>query len=158
MLCTMLCLLWGSLSANSLDILVYEHENLRSGQVEALDSLRGKPSLLLFFQPGCKWCYRQARGLEQLQEVCPDRINVAALGVFGNRHELKKELKRLRPAFPAFKAGKDMLSDLDGVPATPVMLLADHNGGFKEVFSGYIPKEDLQEYLEANSGIDCNLN
>ena len=143
--------------ASSPDILVYEHENLKSGQTEALTGLRGESSFLLFFQPDCKWCLKQSRALDQLLSACPDTLNAAALGVHGNRHDLKKELRRLRPGYPAYKMGQAMINDLEGVPATPVMLLADEGGGFMQSFSGYIPAAELAAFLDEQHGVTCAL-
>lgn len=141
--------------ADGPDILSFEHENLRSGQTETLDTLRGEPSFLLFFQPDCKWCLKQSRVLDRLLDSCPGKLNAAALGVHGNRHELKKELRRLRPGFSAFRTGAEMFRELQGVPATPVMLLADSAGNFKQSFRGFLPAEELTRILADQHGIHC---
>lgn len=145
-----------SVNASTPDILSFEHENLRNGQVEALEQLRGKTSFLLFFQPDCKWCLKQSRVLDRLLKTCPGRLNAAALGVHGSRHALKKELRRLRPGFPAYKTGVTMISELQGVPATPVMLLADERGTFTQSFRGYLPADELSRILAERHGIDCS--
>ncbi len=144
-------------AASAPDILGFQHENLRNGQTEALDGLRGEASFLLFFQPDCKWCLKQSRTLDKLLARCPDRLNAAALGVHASRHELKKELQRLRPDYPAYKTGNVMLSELQGVPATPVMLLTDQDGRFAQSFRGYVPEDELAEILKDQHKILCTM-
>ena len=142
-------------AAESPDLLRFEHENLRTGETEALDDLRGQASLLLFFQPDCAWCLRQTRVIDKMLETCPHALNAAALGVHGERHQLKAELRRLRPGFPAYKTGRKMIAELQGVPATPVMLLADSSGRFSQFFSGYIPRDRLESILAESHGLRC---
>jgi len=137
------------------DLLRFEHENLRTGKVEALDGLRGKAALLLFFGPSCSWCLKQSRTLVSMLDTCPLQLDAAALGVHGSRHELKAELRRLRPDFGAYMTGRKMLAELNGVPATPVMLLADRAGRFTQYFTGYIPEDDLIRILADDHGIRC---
>jgi len=144
-------------AAKSPDILAYEHENLKSGKTETLNAMRGESSFLLFFQPDCKWCLKQSQALDKLLSACPNKLNAVALGVHASRHELKKELRRLRPDYPAYKTGDGMLADLAGVPATPVMLLADERGGFVQSFRGYIPPAQLAVILDDNHGVRCAL-
>lgn len=144
-------------AASSPDLLGFQHENLRSGQTEALDELRGEASFLLFFQPNCKWCLKQSKILDKLLARCPGQLNAAALGVHANRHELKKELRRLRPDYPAYRTGAGLLNALQGVPATPVMLLADEEGRFAQSFRGYVPEEELAGILSRHHEIECPM-
>lgn len=143
--------------ASAPDILGFQHENLRNGQTEALDELRGEASLLLFFQPDCKWCLKQSKTLDKLLARCPEQLNAAALGVHASRHELKKELRRLRPDYPAYKTGDGMLGELQGVPATPVMLMADAQGRFAQSFRGYVPEKELAQILKDTQDVNCGL-
>ncbi len=142
-------------AASAPDLLNYQHENLATGELQALEPMRGKASLLLFFQPDCDWCFRQTRVINGLLESCPDTLGAAALGVHGNRLELKRELKRMRPQFSAYKTGKIMQQELNGVPATPVMLLTDSQGLFLQVFTGYIPGDQLNKHLGNLLGAEC---
>lgn len=143
--------------ASAPDILGFQHENLRNGHTEALEGLRGETSFLLFFQPDCKWCLKQSKTLDKLLARCPGHLNAAALGVHASRHELKKELRRLRPGFPAYKTGEGMLNELQGVPATPVMLLADAQGRFARSFRGYVSEDELADILKTQHNISCAL-
>lgn len=143
--------------ASASDILGYEHENLSNGQLEALDALRGKSSFLLFFQPDCKWCLKQSKTLDKMLATCPRQVNAAALGVHATRHELKKELRRLRPDYPAYKTGDRMLEELQGVPATPIMLLADEHGKFVQSFRGYVPADQLAQILAEKHKVSCTI-
>jgi len=141
--------------AVSPDILGYQHENLLTGEVETLERMRGKSSFLLFFQPACKWCLRQSRVLDSLLLSCPGQLNAAALGVHGSRHELKREVRKTHPDFPAYMAGEGLLNELNGIPATPIMLLADAQGAYAGSFRGFVAAEQLVRVLAENHGVVC---
>lgn len=154
----LLCLVSGAglLRADSPNLLHYRHENLRTGQQHDLESMQGRVSLLMFFEPGCSWCFKQTRAFNELLEQCPKQLAMAALGVHGNRRELKKALWHLQASFPGLMASPQMLKDMQGVPATPMTLVADEHGVLLSYLRGYIPVDKLQSMLAGSYGIRCD--
>lgn len=137
-------------------LLDYELKRLDAPEVEPLRQFQGKPVLMMFFEPDCSWCFRQVRTLNALAERCPNGFQALAVGVNGNRSHLKKELRRLRPDFPAFEASPALLAALGGVPATPFTLLGDANGSYLNWTRGYLPEQDLEQFLAAQGIQACD--
>lgn len=124
-------------------VLDYELRSLDALQSQQLAGYAGKPVVMLFFQPDCSWCLRQVRTLNELSGQCPGQFQALAIGVNGDRRQLKAELRRLRPDFPAFQASPALLEDIGGVPATPFSLLGDDQGSVQGWLRGYIPADKL---------------
>lgn len=141
--------------ASTLNLLQYQHENLRSGKLESLANDHGDIKLLMFFEPDCSWCYKQIKALNQISRQCP-KISLAALGINGKRHQLKKDLWRLKPQFPAFVANANMVSDIGNIPATPITLVIDQKGHYLSHLRGYTPSKKILAQLSAQHGIECS--
>ena len=139
-------------TAGAPSLLDYALKRLDAPEVESLRQFEGKPVLMMFFEPECSWCFRQVRTLNAMGQRCTSGFQALAVGVNGNRSDLKKELRRLRPDFPAFEASPALLEALDGVPATPFTLIGDAKGDYLNWTRGYLPEADLEIFL-AGQGI-----
>ncbi|MGI9229199.1 MAG: TlpA family protein disulfide reductase [Gammaproteobacteria bacterium] len=128
-------------------ILGFRLLNLDSAEVESLQQFKGKPTLMTFFQPDCNWCLRQFRVLNRLHQRCGTAINLLAVGVNGNRRELKQELLRLRPGFSAYQANAGLMESLGRMPATPFAIEANAAGHFTGWTQGYLPQQQLEAAL-----------
>ena len=128
-------------------LLGFEHRDLRTSKMSDLESLAGKPVALVFFEPDCSWCFRQVKVLKQLVKRCEDAFTPVALGIHGDRRRLKKELFKLKFPYPAYVASKQLVDEMDGIPATPIMLIADERGYFAQYFRGLTKAEALEPYL-----------
>lgn len=127
-------LLWPALQAlpvraEDIGLLHYPVIDLRTGETGTLESFRGAPTVLLVFEPGCRFCARQSRILNAMLDECTN-LNAVAVGVNGSRRRLLDDLEMLRPAFPAFAAGDELAYDLGEIVITPVMLVADAAGNY----------------------------
>jgi hypothetical protein len=109
------------------DILDYRLRELLSPDEMELDVFRGGVSILMFFEPECPYCFRQARVLNGLQRECPD-LHPVAIGVNGDRAALQREARRMRAEFPALEIDARLQHDLGEVVATPLMLVSDRAG------------------------------
>ena len=136
-------------------LLEFELKSLTEPEVHALTRYQGKPLLMLFFQPDCNWCLRQVRAINELSDQCNGAFAAVAVGVRSSRGQLRKELRRLRPAFPAYEASPSLLEALGGVDSTPVMLLGDANGDFVTWMRGFLDTERLQTVLTEASLVHC---
>jgi thiol-disulfide isomerase/thioredoxin len=109
------------------DILDYRLRDLLSSDAMELDVFRGGVSVLMFFEPDCPYCFRQARVLNQLQRECAD-LHPVAIGLNGDRRALQKEAARMRAEFPVLEIDERLQRDIGKVEATPLMLLGDRSG------------------------------
>lgn len=109
------------------DILDYRLRDLLSSDAMELDVFRGGVSILMFFEPDCPYCFRQARALNQLQRECRG-VHPVAIGLNGDRRALQKEAGRMRAEFPVLEIDERLQSDIGNVEATPLMLIGDRGG------------------------------
>ena len=128
-------------------LLGFEHKNLRSGEVTDLSQLSGKPVAMMFFEPDCSWCVKQARILDSLKQQCQGSFTPVMLGVHGNRMALKRVLFDLGVKLPAYKASKSLVRKMGGIPATPIMLVTDELGRYRRYFRGMTGPDKLKPLL-----------
>lgn len=149
-----LCLLLLSVFAQSTDLHTYGLKPL-DGHTHSFESLRGDIDVLMFFEPECTWCFKQTRVLNQLQKECPN-FRAAAIGINGSRRDLKKELQRQRPDFPAFQINKALLSDIGEIHGTPLVMFLDEKGQFISYSRGYQKQPKLTALLDQYSPDYCH--
>lgn len=142
--------------AGSVYLLDFELRSLEEPVVHHLERYEGKPVLMMFFEPDCSWCYRQVRTINRLGEDCGEGFTALAVGVNGNRTALQKELRRLRPDFPAYQASPALVQAIGTVDATPLSLLGDANGDFVDWARGYLPTERLREFVQTSGDLHCD--
>jgi hypothetical protein len=120
-------LLAGGHAAAEVDILDYRLRDLLSSDAMELDVFRGGISVLMFFEPDCPYCFRQARALKELQRECPD-VEPVAIGLNGDRRALQQEAARMRAEFPVLEIDERLRHDIGKVEATPLMLVGNRSG------------------------------
>ena len=145
----------GSALASNVYLLDFELRSLEQPEVHELQRYEGKPVLMVFFEPNCSWCYRQVKAINEVGEQCSDEFAAIAIGVNGNRQSLQKELRRLRPEFPAYQASPRLLESLGGIDATPLSLLSNADGEFANWSRGYLPADKLLSFMTHNIGFAC---
>ena len=134
-------------------LLDFELKSLEQPEIHSLSRYQGKPVVMVFFQPECNWCLKQVRAINALSEQCD--IEAIAVGFGGNRVTLQRELRRLRPAFPAYQASPLLIEELGGVVATPITLLGDANGNFLNWSRGYLQGQQLLDLMRSSGQTDC---
>lgn len=128
--------------------------DLRSGEIRTLEGYRGTPTFLVFFEPGCPWCVKQMRALEELGAACPGRIQTLTAGVHGNLPEYRRLIRMAGTDHPAFVASDRLVAAIGGVPATPYTLFLDRKGQPTHRLRGLVPAPELRTWLAAQ-GIRC---
>jgi len=141
---------------SSPSLLAYELKSLQEPEIHSLARYDGQPIVMVFFQPDCNWCAKQVDAINDLNEKCGREFGVIAVGVGGTRTELRKELRRLRPDFPAYQASPRLIAEMGGVIATPITLLGDARGAFRNWTRGFVPAEDLKELVMAIDSGTCS--
>ena len=68
-------------------LLGFELRSLQAPEVHSLERYRGRPLLMVFFQPECTWCLRQFKAINQLSKSCESGFEAVAIGFRGNRRE-----------------------------------------------------------------------
>ncbi len=140
--------------ADAPSLLDFDLRSLSEPETHSLKRYAGKPVLMLFFQPDCTWCLRQVKTINELGRQC-DAFSAMAIGVLGTRSELRTELRRLRPAFPAYQASPRLLESLGEVETTPLMLFGDADGRFVTWWRGYAPEDKLVEFMGSAGTAIC---
>jgi hypothetical protein len=136
------------------DILDYRLRELLSSDAMELDVFRGGISVLMFFEPGCSYCYRQARVLNQLQRECGD-LHPIAIGMNGDRRALQEEAQRMRAEFPVLEIDARLQSDIGRVEATPLMLVGNRDGLLVTWLRGLQSAATLRALLERVDSAVC---
>lgn len=120
-------------------------ESLNSDKQISLAQYKNKVVLLSFFEPDCKWCNKQMKAFNKLQEQCGQIVQPIAVGVHGRPRELKQELRKAKVNFPAFIASQELLQATGDIASTPITLVIDEKGEFIAPLHGYIPLTALIE-------------
>ncbi|MCL1124726.1 peroxiredoxin family protein [Shewanella surugensis] len=143
-------------SFDSLPWLAYGHENLVTHKIEYLQTLKGKPTLLMFFKPQCPWCLKQGKAFNRLLSHCPNAINIVALASHGDKAALRKALWKMKLDFPGYLADKAMMNSLGPLPATPITLIIDESGHLHSYLRGYVKLAQLLPQLRQEFGLNCS--
>jgi thiol-disulfide isomerase/thioredoxin len=129
------------------DILDYRLRDLATtGEIE-LSAFRGTVNVLMFFEPECPYCFRQARVLNELREQCGD-VQPIAIGVNGDRSALQNEMRRMRADFPTLQIDARLQEDIGEVVATPLLLLSDRSGMLVTWLRGLQQVETLRALID----------
>ncbi|BCV59956.1 TlpA family protein disulfide reductase [Shewanella algae] len=125
----------------------YLFQPLRGQEQQTLAHLEGQSAVLMFFEPECPWCVKQAAVLKKLHQLCLGHLQPVALGVNGNQLALKRALFRLNFPFEAYRAPLELVRDMGGIPATPILLLLDSKGRLIKGYRGLTGETELQAQL-----------
>jgi thiol-disulfide isomerase/thioredoxin len=136
------------------DILDYRLRDLLSSDAMELDVFRGGVTIIMFFEPGCPYCFRQARVLNQLQRECP-ALNPVAVGLNGDRRALQKEAGRMRAEFPVLEIDERLQRDIGKIEATPLMLVGDRSGMLVTWLHGLQSAAVLRSLIERVDSTAC---
>lgn len=142
-------------SAGTPSLLEFDLRSLEAPEVHRLTRYQGKPVLMVFFEPECSWCLRQVKAINKLGSRCGESFEALAIGVNGSRARLQKELRRLRPDFPAYQASPQLIESLGGIPATPLSFLGDASGGYVNWLRGYAAEDELEAFMQSTGLVRC---
>lgn len=118
---------------------------LHSNTAEQLNT--GKPYLLTFYAPDCRFCERQLQHMQQLITHCPD-AGMAVLGINGNRRELRAVLQQHNITLPAYLPDNRLLRQLGGIAATPYTVVLDEQLQWIGSVQGYLDDSQLLTILQ----------
>jgi hypothetical protein len=140
-------------------VLGYRIQALPGSEVVDLATFRGRPGVLFVFEPGCVWCRRQARLLNELPGRCSDgAVQVLGVGIRGGRAALLGEARALQARFPVFEASPGLAGDLGDATATPLLIVFDRNGRVATHARGYQRAAPLARLLADSVGITCAIS
>jgi hypothetical protein len=138
------------------DVLGYRMQALPGSEVVDLATFRGRPGVLFVFEPGCVWCRRQARLLNELPERCSDgAVQVLGVGIRGSRAALLAEARTLHARFPVFEASPALAENLGAATATPLLIVFGRDGRIVTHARGYQRAEPLARLLTQATGANC---
>jgi thiol-disulfide isomerase/thioredoxin len=114
-----------------------------AGQTFKLADLRGKPMIVEFWAPWCPPCLDTMKWLKNLD---PKSANVVALAVESERPAVDRLVDQMKPAGRIAMASSEIVKAMGGIPAVPLLFLADSEGKVVRVFYGAPP--DLHAQIE----------
>ncbi|GAA6166364.1 thioredoxin family protein [Sessilibacter corallicola] len=154
-LAALLLTVFSTIAASQTPLLGYTLRdlNLAKNSVD-LKQFEGTPVMFVFFEPDCPWCFKQVKTTNQVWPDCPESFQPIAVGVHGNRSQLKKEAHRLRAQFPTLQASPELINDIGEIPGTPLIIFSDNSGNYTAHYRGFHNRERLVQLL-SDQGIAC---
>lgn len=138
------------------DLLAYRMRALPGAEVVDLATFRGRPGVLFVFEPGCVWCRRQARLLNELAQRCDGgELQVLGVGIRGSRAALLDEARSLQARFPVFEASTALAGELGTATATPLLIVFGSDGRLVIHARGYQRAGPLARLLAEATGASC---
>lgn len=114
-----------------------------AGKTFRLSDLRGKPLIVEFWAPWCPPCIDTMKWLKKLD---PKTAHVVALAVESERPAVDRLVEQMKPAGRLAMASPEIVKAMGGIPAVPLLFLADRDGKVVRVFYGAPP--DLHSQIE----------
>ena len=127
------------------------------GETFSKDSLKGHPTLLVFWAPWCKVCQRELPLLSQFaSKEKPARLGVISIGFADSRGNVAGFVKAHPEAF-AFPTAFDIDNDVAQafkVTATPTLILLDGQGNIVLTHrgAGLLQNVQFREFLSTLKG------
>ena len=122
-------------------------KSLSKPEIVSLNTVKHKHLLISFFEPECRWCYRQLRMLNKLQQTCDDNIQPIMIGIHGTRQVLQQELRLINVTLPAFEASEALLKLTGNIDATPITFIVNEDGAITQRLRGYTPNHAIYQQL-----------
>ncbi|WP_394203706.1 TlpA family protein disulfide reductase [Shewanella waksmanii] len=114
-----------------------------------------KSTILMFFQPDCPWCKKQAKVMAELQHQCEKHIGFTLVGDKGSRTQLKRELRHFDDQMTAKQSSKKFARSSGGIIGYPTTLVIDNQGNIVAKKRGMVGKELLYQLASELSGGTC---
>jgi thiol-disulfide isomerase/thioredoxin len=119
-------------------------EDLQGNEVQLLDYVEGKPTLLEFWATWCENCEALQPQLDRIQARDGERLNVVAVAVAVAQsvRRVRRHLAEHDPGYPYLWDAKGAAVRAYKAPTTSVVVLLDAQG--KVVYTGSGPDQDLE--------------
>lgn len=114
-----------------------------SGKEFTFRDLAGKPTLVEMW---ATWCPPCLSTLSWMKKLDPAHVNVVGIAVESERRDVDKVIAQHKPPGRQVMATPEVLEAFGGLPAVPILFLADAKGRVARVFYGAPP--DLHEQIE----------
>ena len=99
-----------------------------SGRERALESRRGLPLLLVFFDPACTYCRELLPELARLDPDPAHGLPLTVLVAAGDRGEVRALVSKHEVRCPVLLQDTSGVAEWFSVPATPAAYVVDANG------------------------------
>jgi thioredoxin-related protein len=116
-----------------------------------------KPHLLMFTQPDCKWCKKEAAALRELVEKCSEHLNVAILGFKGTNMQSRREGRFYSESIPFLKASKALLRQFKGIETSPSFVFLNQDSELLAKRVGYLQPSKLFNAVSLLTNNKCSL-
>ena len=132
--------------------------NLRNMQIETPLAADGRPKLVMFMQPDCKWCKKQAKDLEAIAQACEAHVNISILGFKGSKSDLRREARHYSNELPVFYADKHHIQQFGGIKSSPTFVFINGQQQTLAKQLGYLMPDKLFAAVRLLSNGMCTLD
>lgn len=115
----------------------------------SLSIYQGQVLAIMLVQPDCNWCKKQYKLLAQLVEQQPKnchKLAVMMMATGGDRHTLKRAMKRYQSHFPITTLPNKLAQSLT-VKSAPQLFILDSEGVLVTYHIGFMPEHALRSAL-----------
>lgn len=131
--------------------------NLRTIVKEPVFPREDVPHIIMFMQPDCNWCKKQAAMLDTLSTQCRQALSVNVIGFNGKQRQLKRESRHYSSNVPVYMANTKLLRLFKGVENSPSFVFLDANGDMIAKQQGYLPPTKLYRAASILTSGECDL-
>lgn len=123
-------------------------EDLEGNQVQLLDYVRGKPTLIEFWATWCELCEALQPQLDRIHQRYGDRMNVVAVavGVAQTTRRVSRHLEEHDPGYPFLWDARGAAVRAYEAPTTSVVVIVDGQG--RIAYTGVGRDQDLVGAVE----------
>ncbi len=119
-----------------------------NGRIINRDSLRGKPSVLIFWGINCHSCKRELPEINKLYRKYKNKVNFYAIVVDSNDLQEIKETKRMWGFQIPVLIGERKIIYKYGIIGVPMILIVDKDlKPYRKLF-GSQPNEKIEKYIK----------
>ncbi|HEB01468.1 MAG TPA: redoxin domain-containing protein [Candidatus Portnoybacteria bacterium] len=122
-------------------------ENLK-GQEIALEDLRGKKTLLVFFSTRCSWCIKEVPHLNELYEENKSDIEIMAISLGEAKNTVSNFVKEYEINYTVLLDKDLSVAKRYQITGTPSNFVIDEEGKISAILPGYAEKEELEELIQ----------
>lgn len=113
------------------------------GNKASLSQWKNQNIVLTFWSESCGACIAELKELEKIAKASPDKIQLVAINVDGEKADTRAVVEKHRLTMPVIKDQIKITAQRYQLNGTPTSFLIDRKGNILDKFEGLIPSEAL---------------
>lgn len=113
------------------------------GNKASLSQWKNQNIVLTFWSESCGACIAELKELEKTAKASPDKIQLVAINVDGEKADTRAAVEKHRLTMPVIKDQIKITAQRYQLNGTPTSFLIDRKGNILDKFEGLIPSEAL---------------